>query len=59
MSKNPLMNIQDYGQSIWMDDLAALDIVLDELTAQLEQEGIEKFVQPYDSLIETLKKAAA
>ena len=42
-----------------LEDLAALDIVLDDLTAQLEQEGIDKFVKPYDSLIETLKKAAA
>jgi hypothetical protein len=34
-------------------------VSLAEGTAQLEAEGVEKFVQPFDSLLDTLAKAAA
>jgi transaldolase len=40
-----------------LDSLADLDISLDKVTQQLEDEGIDKFIKPYDSLLETLKKA--
>ena len=31
-------------------------IDIDRVTAQLEEEGVEKFNKPYDSLMETLKQ---
>jgi transaldolase len=40
-------------------DLQELGVNLAEGTAQLEAEGVEKFVQPFDSLLDTLAKAAA
>jgi transaldolase/glucose-6-phosphate isomerase len=39
-----------------LDRLADLDVDIDKVTQQLEDEGIEKFNGPYDSLLETLKK---
>jgi transaldolase len=36
--------------------LAEAGIDIDAVTAQLEREGVEKFVQPYDSLLEALRK---
>jgi transketolase len=41
-----------------MDDLAALDIDFGEVAAQLESEGVQKFIEPYDSLQKTLADAA-
>ncbi len=37
-----------------MDELAALGIDFSQLTAQLESEGVQKFIQPYDALMDTL-----
>ena len=42
-----------------LERLYALDIDIDNITQQLEDEGIEKFNKPYDSLMETLKKKRA
>ncbi len=39
-----------------LDGLAELGIDLDEVTDQLEQEGIQKFIQPFDKLINTLEQ---
>ncbi len=36
-----------------------IGIQLDDISLQLEEEGIEKFIKPYDSLIESLKKKGA
>jgi len=36
--------------------LAQLDIDIDDVTRQLEDEGVEKFNQPFDSLMQTLKE---
>ena len=36
--------------------LPELDIAIDEVTQQLEDEGVEKFAASYDRLMETLKK---
>jgi transaldolase len=36
--------------------LRHLDIDIDEQTRQLEEEGIRKFIEPYDSLMATLEK---
>jgi transaldolase/glucose-6-phosphate isomerase len=38
-----------------LDDLTALDINIHTVTQQLEDQGIEKFNKPYDSLMETLR----
>jgi transaldolase len=40
-----------------LEDLLRLGIDIDLLTLQLEEEGVEKFVKPYDRLIKTLEKA--
>ena len=37
--------------------LAALGISLDQITERLEDEGVEKFVAPFESLMETLEEA--
>jgi transketolase len=37
-----------------MDDLDALGIDFAQVTAQLESEGVQKFIEPYDSLLNTL-----
>ena len=38
-----------------LDTLAQLGMKIDEVTQQLEDEGVEKFNKPYDSLMATLK----
>ncbi len=40
-----------------LGELAALGIDLDEVTATLEAEGVEKFVTPFDALMRTLDEA--
>lgn len=40
-----------------LTDLESLGISIDDATRQLETEGTEKFVKPYDSLLETLAQA--
>jgi transaldolase len=42
-----------------LDQLAALGIDLDRVTAELEAEGIEAFGKSYDQLLTTLRRAAA
>ena len=39
-----------------MAQLAQLDIDIDEVTRQLEDEGVEKFNKPFDSLMKTLEE---
>ena len=39
-----------------LEQLRQLGIDLDKLTRQLEEEGVEKFVAPFDKLMETLTK---
>lgn len=39
-------------------DLENIEISIEEITNQLVEEGIEKFVQPFDELLETIKKKA-
>lgn len=39
--------------------LVPLDIDIDQVTQQLEDEGVEKFNQPFNELMETLAKTAA
>lgn len=40
-----------------LDDLSELGIDLDEVTARLEREGVDKFVKPFDALLEALGRA--
>jgi transaldolase/glucose-6-phosphate isomerase len=39
-----------------LDHLSDIGIDLDDVTEQLEREGIDKFVQPFEKLMETLEK---
>ena len=39
-----------------LENLITLDINIDKITQELEDQGIEKFNKPYDSLMETLEK---
>ena len=41
-----------------LQHLPELGINLDAVTQQLEDEGVEKFVKPFDKLMETLAKAS-
>ncbi len=41
-----------------LDRLSSLGINLAEKTQQLEDEGVEKFIQPFDSLMASLREAA-
>ena len=38
-----------------LDKLGDLGVDIDEVTQQLEDEGVQKFVKPFDSLMETLR----
>ncbi len=48
-------NMEDAVQVL--GSLTDLDISIDQLTQELESEGVDKFIKPYDSLMATLKKA--
>jgi transaldolase len=46
---------QDVEKSYWvLEQLPILGINIDEVTRQLEDEGVEKFNKPFDKLMETL-----
>ncbi|MGA2225749.1 MAG: transaldolase [Syntrophobacteraceae bacterium] len=55
---NPALRLEDNLEEAQknIDRLAELGIDLDSVTRQLEEEGIEKFNKPYDSLISNLEK---
>ncbi|MGB6066608.1 MAG: bifunctional transaldolase/phosoglucose isomerase [Desulfomonilaceae bacterium] len=40
MSKNPLLKIQDFGQSIWLDFIRRHMLISGELTALIEEDGL-------------------
>ena len=42
-----------------LEELAELDIDLEDVTRQLLSEGVEKFAKPYDALIKTLAEKRA
>jgi transaldolase len=51
---------QDVTEAVWiLDRLPDLGIRIDEVTQQLEDEGVEKFSQPFDKLMETLAQKSA
>ena len=39
-----------------LDQLAELHIDIDDVTAQLEEEGVDKFIKPYDRLVAALEQ---
>ena len=48
---------QDVQQAGWvLERLPELGISIDQVTQQLEDEGVEKFNKPFDKLMETLAK---
>ncbi|MDP2660726.1 MAG: transaldolase [Dehalococcoidia bacterium] len=48
---------QGAGEARWvLERLPELGITIDKVTQQLEDQGVEKFNQPFDKLMETLKK---
>jgi transaldolase len=48
---------EDLSEADWvLRTLPELGIDIDRITKQLEEEGIEKFNNPYDSLIQTLER---
>jgi transaldolase len=48
---------QDVKDARWvLEQLPELGICIDNVTQQLENEGLEKFNQPFDKLMETLKE---
>ena len=53
---NPKVRLeQDVQRAGWvLQQLSELGIGIDKLTQQLEDQGVEKFNQPFDKLMETL-----
>jgi len=51
---------QDVSQARWvLERLPELGIGIDNITRQLEDEGVEKFNQPFDKLMETLAQRSS
>jgi len=51
---------QDVEEANWiMARLPELGIIIDKVTQQLEDEGLKKFVEPFDKLMETLTKKSS
>jgi transaldolase len=58
---NPALRLEqdlDAARAV-LEMLFMLDINIDKITRQLEDQGIEKFNRPYDSLMKTLEKKRA
>jgi hypothetical protein len=68
---NPLVQLRNHGQSYWLDDLTRQMIASGELardipasprwkalaeSTQLENQGIQKFIKAFDSILEQLAK---
>ena len=53
---NPKLSLeQDISEALWvMEHLPELGINIDNVTQQLEDEGVEKFCKPFDKLMKTL-----
>ena len=58
---DPAPRIEDdvEGAAAVLRELAEVGINIDEVTQRLEDEGIEKFNEPFDKLLDTLEKAKA
>jgi transaldolase len=51
---------QDVEESRWvLERLPELGIGIDHVTQQLEDEGVEKFDQPFDKLMATLAQSSS
>lgn len=54
MKGNPLIQLGALGQSIWLDYIRR-DLIADgRLRRLIEDEGVQKSNQPFDTLMETL-----
>jgi transaldolase/glucose-6-phosphate isomerase len=55
---NPAPRLQQDGEEAlqMLQQLPELDINLDQVTQQLEEEGVRKFIEPFDRLMDTLEK---
>ncbi|MBW6455911.1 MAG: transaldolase, partial [Trueperaceae bacterium] len=58
---DPALRLADDAEGARRDlaSLAELGIDLDAVTERLEIEGVEKFVKPFDALLEALERALA
>jgi transaldolase len=54
----PALRIKDnIKRACWvMSELTELGINIDSITEKLEQDGVEKFIEAFDKLMETLTK---
>jgi transaldolase len=51
---------EDVNEARWvLERLPELSIVIDHVTRQLEDEGVEKFIKPFDKLMETVAQRSA
>jgi transaldolase len=51
---------EDVNEARWvLERLPELGIVIDHVTRQLEDEGVEKFIKPFDKLMETVAQRSA
>jgi transaldolase len=49
---------QDVDQAFWIfEQLPKVSIAIDKATQQLEDEGVQKFIEPFDKLMDSLKTA--
>jgi transaldolase len=58
---NPKSNLeQDIEEAVWiMAQLTEIGISIDQVTQQLEDEGVKKFNEPFDKLMEALTKKSS
>jgi transaldolase/glucose-6-phosphate isomerase len=58
---NPAPRLEQDGENALRElhELAEVDINLSQVTQQLENEGVQKFIEPFDDLMETLEKERA
>jgi transaldolase len=50
----------DVKEAQWLlEQLSELGIGIDNVTRQLEDEGVEKFIKPFDKLMETVAQRSA
>lgn len=57
---NPALRLEENADmtNALPGQLAALGLDLDEVSAELERQGVQKFIEPYDKLLATLKQRA-
>jgi transaldolase/glucose-6-phosphate isomerase len=58
---NPALRLEENGEHALRElhKLVEVDVDLEQATQQLENEGVQKFIKPFDDLMETLEKERA